>query len=253
MKSLKGNTVLVTGGGSGIGAGLAGAFHARGNRVIVAGRRADALKAVTEKFPGIEARTVDMTDAAAISTFAEGLTREFPDLNVVINNAGIMRPEAVSAAPAYLATAEQTVVTNLLGPIRLTAAFLPHLQAKSSASVMMVTSGLAFVPYVGTPTYSATKAGLHSYAMAIREQLRGSSVAVTEIAPPYVQTELLGPQQATDPNAMPLAAFIDEVMAILESDPAIAEVIVERCKMLRNAESSGSFATVFKSLNSITH
>jgi uncharacterized oxidoreductase len=244
------NTILVTGGGSGIGRALAQKFHAAGNKVIIAGRDAAKLEAVAAASPGMAWMTFDVGDAGSIEAFARDLVAAHPTLNVIVNNAGIMQAEDMKAAlPASLATAEATIATNLLGPIRLTSALLPHLLAQPSATVMMVSSGLAFVPMISTPTYSATKAAIHGYAMALREQLRGTSTDVVEIVPPYVQTELMGDRQASDPNAMPLAAFIDEVMAILAADPAVAEVVVERCKPLRFAAQNGHFDQVFAMVN----
>ena len=240
-----GNTILVTGGGSGIGRALAEAFHARGDRVIVAGRRRAALAEVTAANPGIESIELDVTDPTAIAAFAAEVVARFPDLNVLVNNAGIMRFEDLKS-PAHLADAEATVTTNLLGPIRLTAALVPHLATRPAATVINVTSGLAFVPLTGTPTYSATKAGLHSYTMALRRQLAGSSVEVIELPPPYVRTELTGPHQAVDPRAMPLADFIAEVMAILGQDPTPSEVIVENCRPLRFAAENGNLAEIFE-------
>lgn len=247
---MSGNTILVTGGSAGIGKSLAEALHALGNKVVITGRRKDALDAITAANPGMVGYVLDMSDAKAIERFAGDTATQHPDLNIVVNNAGIMVAENVPEAD-YLKTAEDTITTNLLGPIRLTAALLPHLKSQADATVMTVSSGLAFVPKVQTPTYSATKAAIHSYSMAIREQLRQTSVKVVEIAPPYVQTELMGAQQASDPNAMPLADFITEVIAILSSDPNVEEVIVERCKPLRFAAENGSFNTVFKARNGL--
>lgn len=244
--NITGNTILITGGGSGIGRGLAEALHAKGNTVIIAGRRERVLDEVTEANPGMQSMLLDIQDKADIAAFAKQAVERFPVLNVVINNAGIMRPET----QVDLAVAEETIATNLLGPIRLTAALLPHLLAQPRASVVTVSSGLAFVPLAATPTYSATKAAIHSWSMSLRHQLKDSSVEVIEIAPPYVQTELLGPQQATDPDAMPLADFIDEVMTILEAAPASGEVIVERCKPLRFAAKNGQLETLFEALAS---
>lgn len=246
--NISGNTILITGGGSGIGRALAEALHAKGNKVIVAGRRERALDAVTEANPGMESMLLDIQDATDIARFARQAVERFPRLNAVIQNAGIMKPENVPAAD-NLGIAEETIMTNLLGPIRLTAALLPHLLKQPRASIVTVSSGLAFVPLAATPTYSATKAAIHSWSIGLREQLKATSVEVIEIAPPYVQTELLGPQQAVDPAAMPLADFTAEVMTILESRPDAAEVIVERCKPLRHAEANGNFASVFEMLN----
>ncbi|MER2604251.1 MAG: SDR family oxidoreductase [Siculibacillus sp.] len=243
-----GNTILVTGGGSGIGRALAEAFHADGNTVIVAGRRRAALDAVVAAAPGMIAMELDVADPASIAAFAAAIVAAHPALNVVVNNAGIMRAEAIPAAPKNLADAEAMVATNLLGPIRLTAALLPHLVARPEASILNVSSGLAFVPLAATPTYSATKAALHSWSMAIRRQLAATSVEVIEIAPPYVQTELTGAHQAVDPRAMPLAEFIAEVMDLLRADPTPSEVIVGRCAPLRWAERDGTLPQVFEML-----
>jgi uncharacterized oxidoreductase len=245
---ISGNTILITGGGSGIGRALAEALHARGNKIVIAGRREAVLDAVTAANPGMEAMLLDIQDEADIVAFARQAVARFPNLNTVINNAGIMKPENVPAAD-NLAIAEETIATNLLGPIRLTTALLPHLLKQPQATVLTVSSGLAFVPLAATPTYSATKAAIHSWSIGLREQLRNTSVEVIEIAPPYVQTELLGPHQAVDPAAMPLADFTKEVMALLETQPEAAEIIVERCKPLRFAEATGSFAQVFAGLN----
>ena len=156
--NISGNTILITGGGSGIGRALAEAFHAKGNQVIVAGRRPGALDETTAVNPGMRSAVLDIEDRDAIPAFAARIAAEFPTLNVLVNNAGIMRRETLTASPVDLATAEATVATNLLGPIRLTAAFLPHLRRQPGATVLMVSSGLAFVPIAITPTYCATKA-----------------------------------------------------------------------------------------------
>lgn len=246
--NITGNTILITGGGSGIGRALAEALHAKGNTVVIAGRRQAALDEVTAANPGMESVALDIRDAAGIAAFAERLVARFPALNVVLNNAGMMKPENVAAAD-NLAIAEETIATNLLGPIRLTTALLPHLLKQPRAAVLTVSSGLAFVPLAATPTYSATKAAIHSWSTSLRQQLGKTAVEVIEIAPPYVQTELLGPHQATDPDAMPLAAFTAEVMTILETQPEAGEIIVERCRPLRFAEANGTFAEVFAGLN----
>ena len=244
-----GNTVLITGGGTGIGRALAEAFHALGNQVIISGRRENVLAEVTTANPGMAHLVMDASDADGISTFADKLIATHPTLNAVIHNAGIMKIEDIKAAPDYLATAEETIATNLLAPIRLTSVLLPHFLKVQSATVLTVSSGLAFVPMVATPTYSATKAAIHAYSMALRDQLKGTSTEVIEIAPPYVQTELMSKDQATDERAMPLADFIAEVMDILTNQPDQKEVIVERCKPLRFAAESGKFDATFQMLN----
>ncbi len=246
---ITGNTILITGGGSGIGRALAEAFHKAGNRVIISGRRQAVLNEVTAANPGMASMVMDATDAAGIRAFAEALVKAHPALSAVINNAGIMRPEDVAAAPDYLDTAEETIATNLLAPIRLTAALLPHFLKQPAATVLTVSSGLAFVPMVLTPTYSATKSAIHAYSVALREQLKETPVEVIEIVPPYVQTTLMGEGQASDERAMPLDAFISEVMDILENRPDEKEVVVDRCKPLRFAAQNGNFDQVFAMIN----
>lgn len=244
---MTGNTILITGGGSGIGRGLAEAFHGLGNQVIIAGRRRQALDETTSANPGMRSAVLDVESAGAIESFAAQLLKDHPALNAVIHNAGIMRLEDVKSG--RVADAEAIVTTNLLGPIRLTAALLPHLLAQPRATLMTVTSGLAFVPLSPTPTYCATKAAVHSYTQSLRYQLRGSSVQVIELPPPYVQTELMGPHQAADPRAMPLDEFIAEVMSILTSSPEATEILVEQVKAMRFAEKSGEYDAFFKSFN----
>lgn len=246
---MTGNTILITGGGSGIGRALAEAFHQLGNQVIISGRRQSALDAVIAANPGMAAFTVDMTDKTSIAALAQTAIAAHPGLNVVINNAGIMQDEAITAAPDYLDIAEATIATNLLGPIRLIAALLPHLQQQASAAILTVSSGLAFVPKASTPSYSATKAAIHSYSMSLRYQLRNTSVDVIELAPPYVQTSLQGERQANDPNAMPLDAYIAETMQLLESNPANGEVLVQRVHRQRFAEANGNAEAVFNFVN----
>jgi len=183
--------------------------------------------------------TVDMTDRESIQNFATRVTEEFPNLNVLINNAGIMRPENVLEHSSDVADAEATITTNLLGPIRLTSALLPLLRKQPRAAVMNVTSGLAFVPLALTPTYCATKAALHSYTESLRYQIKDTAVEVLELIPPYVQTTLTGERQANDPHAMPLAEFIAEVMDILKTQTHATEIAVERVRPLRFAFEGG--------------
>ena len=244
-----GNTILITGGGSGIGRGLAEAFHNAGNQVIISGRRKAALDEVTAANPGMDSFTVDITDKADIIRFAAEVIERYPALNAVINNAGIMADEDALAAPDYLDIAEATIATNLLGPIRLTAALIPHLLQQVRTTIMTVSSGLAFVPKASTPTYSATKAAIHSYTQSLRYQLRNTAVEVIEIAPPYVQTTLQGEQQANDPNAMPLDAYIAETMQLLAGNPENGEVLVQRVHRQRFAEQTGNAAAVFGFIN----
>jgi len=159
-----------------------------------------------------------------------------------------MRPEKLQAQQDDLADAESTVATNLLGPIRLIAALLPVLRKQPKATIMNVSSGLAFVPMSPTPTYCATKAAIHSYTQSLRYQLQGSTIEVLELIPPYVATEIMS-GASSDPRAMPLDKFIAEVMAILKNQPAAAEICVENVKPLRFAAESGHYDAVFQGLN----
>jgi uncharacterized oxidoreductase len=244
---MSGNTILITGGGSGIGRGLAEEFHKEGNQIVIAGRRKAQLDATVAANPGMKAAILDITNADSIRSFGEQIKAGYPALNVVIHNAGIMRPEVLEKRDT--ADAEAIVATNLLGPIRLTAALLPLLQKQARAAIMTVSSGLAFVPLAFTPTYCATKAAIHSYTQSLRYQLRNTAIQVLELIPPYVQTELMGAGQAADPNAMPLKDFIAETMKILKTSPNATEVCVERVKPLRFAEANGGYDAFFNTLN----
>lgn len=250
---LTGNTILITGGGSGIGRGLAEAFHKQGNQVIIAGRRQSVLDETTAANPGMKSLRLDVESADAIKAFAEEVASEFPSLNVLINNAGIMRSEDWAAESVDLSTAESIVTTNLLGPLRLTAALLPTLRKQPRATIMNVSSGLAFLPLALTPTYCATKAAIHSFTQSLRYQLRNTGIEVLEVAPPYVQTELNGPQQVSDPRAMPLDEYIAETVQLIANPPASGEILVERVKPLRWAEKNGNFDQIFEHMNGSFH
>ena len=245
-----GNTILITGGGSGIGEALAHRFHDLGNTVIIAGRRQATLDAAAAGRANIHTVTLDADDAGAVATFAATITTRFPELNVLINNAGIMRVETLDTA-RDLADAEATIATNLLGPIRLTNALIDHLVDRGDGTIVNVTSGLAFVPLVMTPTYSATKAALHSYTVSLRAAL-ADKVEVIELAPPAVQTELT-PGQSTREGYQPLDDFADEVLALFGEDPTPAEVLVQRVHPLRFAERDDRFAATLERLNTLAH
>ena len=247
---LKGNTILITGGGSGIGRGLAEAFHKLGNQVIISGRRQKVLDEVTAANPGMKSLPLDIEDAAGVKAFAAKVIADVPKLNAVIHNAGIARMENLKEQKD-VGDAEAMVATNVLGPIRLNSALLPHLLKQPKATVMTVSSGLAFVPLAAGPTYSATKAFLHSYTESLRHQLKGTTVQVIELPPPYVQTELGGPRQATDPRAVPLAVFIAGVMDILAKQPEATEVVVKECEAFRNAVQGAGYDQAFQAVNSM--
>jgi uncharacterized oxidoreductase len=185
---------------------------------------------------------VDLGDSVAVAEFAESVKSQFPGLNVLINNAGIAGVEDYTADSIDLTRAYSTIQTNITSVVQLSAALLPTLRAQAKSTLMVTTSGLAFIPYPPGPVYGATKAFMHNWLDALRVQLRKTSVEVLELAPPYVQTELGGPRQAQDPRAMPLADFTREVMQILESNSMEkGEILVERVKPLRTAEKDGKY------------
>jgi uncharacterized oxidoreductase len=241
-----GNTILITGGGSGIGEALAHRFHDAGNTVIVAGRRQDALDRAAAGRANMHGLTLDVESAGGVADFAQRLLAAHPAVNILVNNAGIMRFEDVTRA-RDLSDAEATIATNLLGPIRLIDALVEHLSAQADAAIVNVTSGLAFVPLLTTPTYNATKAAIHSYTVALREILKGK-VEVIELAPPAVQTGLT-PGQETRPGYQPLDEFADEVMALFAQAPTPPEILVERVRFLRNAEAEGRYDETLAQLN----
>ena len=242
---LTGNTILITGGGSGIGRGLAEALHQRKNQVIIAGRRKDRLMEVTKANLGMTWVELDIEDPASISNVAKKLTAEYPKLNVLINNAGIMNIDDVSTAIDDKLLVS-TLTTNVMGPIRMTGALIEHLKRQPYAAVINTSSALGFVPMAIAAMYSSTKAALHSYTLSLRYKLKDTPVKVLEIAPPWVQTDLLGSNN--EPRAMPLADFIEETMRVLGTDTD--EVLVERARPLRNnaGPNEAAFVTEFNDM-----
>ncbi len=245
-----GNTILITGGTSGIGRGLAEAFHDRGNRVIVTGRRQALLDEVSAVRPGLVGLRLDLDDPASLPGLAAEVRRRFPDLNVLIANAGISRTEDIAADGWDASDAQAIVDTNVLGVLRVAAAFLPLLKGRRDATIMATSSALAFVPRADLPSYCASKAFLHSWLQSLRHQLRAVPVEVLELSPPYVQTELTGGHQASDPRAMPLNAYVAEVMRLLDAaDHPRGEILLERDHARRWAEREGRYDAVFAALN----
>jgi short-subunit dehydrogenase involved in D-alanine esterification of teichoic acids len=246
--NISGNTIFIPGATSGIGLALALRLHAAGNTVIVGGRREDRLSQIAQQHEGLDTVRIDTTDPTSIAQAADRVLTAHPDLNVLITMAGVMRAEDWSTPSGFAATAEETVTTNLLGPIRLIAAFIEHLRSRDDATLMTVSSGLAFTPLRATPTYNATKAAIHMLSESLRLQLAGTSVAVMELEPPAVRTALM-PGHEHNPSAMPLDAFVDEVMTLIASQPHATEIQVERVKMLRYGEARGDYAEVVARLN----
>ncbi|MFZ0690074.1 MAG: SDR family oxidoreductase [Acidobacteriaceae bacterium] len=252
---ITGNTILITGGTSGIGRALAEALHNQGNQLIIAGRRQSLLDEITAAHPAMQSAALDVQNLDSLPAFAAQIATQFPSLNVLINNAGIQKSEDLNDPSADFSIVEETIATNLLAPLRLTAALLPHFKKQPRATVMTVSSGLAFVPKASTPAYSATKAAIHAWTQSLRYQLRNTKVEVLELIPPYVQTELQGQRQAADPNAMPLADYIAEVMQILRTQPDAKEILVQRVFPLRFAAEKGQAAydEFFTTLNNRMH
>ncbi|MFG6502540.1 SDR family oxidoreductase [Microbacterium sp. P05] len=241
------NTIFIPGATSGIGLDLALRLQSEGNTVIVGGRRTELLARIASEHPGIDTIQIDTADSNSIAAAASQLAESHPALNALITMAGIMEPEDLRD-PASIEVAERTIAVNLLGPIRLVNAFLPGLLAQPKATIMTVSSGLAFVPLAATPTYNATKAGIHSFTESLRVQLTKSAVQVVELVPPATQTTLMGLQD--NPTAMPLGDFIDEVIALLKRHPEADEILVERVKWQRNAEAEGRYPEVLEALSS---
>ncbi|WP_423488245.1 SDR family oxidoreductase [Mycobacteroides sp. PCS013] len=245
---MTGNTVFIPGATSGIGLELAIALQAKGNTVVVGGRRTELLERIRAEHPGISAVQIDISDPASIRTAAQQVLTEHPDVNVLIAMAGIMRVEDWHHPESFLQSAEEIVTTNVLGPIRLIANFVEHLQAQPEATIITVSSGLAFAPLKVTPSYNASKAAIHMLSETIRLQLADTTVAVKELQPPAVRTDLMPGQQESD-FAMPLKDFVDEVITLLETQPDANEIQVERVKFLRYGESRGDYDHVVATLN----
>jgi short-subunit dehydrogenase involved in D-alanine esterification of teichoic acids len=246
--NISGNTVFIPGSTRGIGLALAVELRARGNTVIVGGRRADLLDRIAAEHPGLDTVQIDTSDPASIAAAAKEVLSAHPDLNVVVTMAGIMRIEDWHHPESFLASAESVVTTNVLGPIRLIAAFIEHLQAQPDAAVVTVSSGLAFTPLAVTPSYNASKAAIHMLSESIRLQLAGTTVQVIELVPPSVRTSLV-PGQESSEVAMPLDEFIAEAVALLEAEPDAREIQVERVKFLRYGEARGDYDQVVATLN----
>jgi short-subunit dehydrogenase involved in D-alanine esterification of teichoic acids len=224
-------TVLVVGGTSGIGLGLARRFAAAGSAVVVGGRR-------TGTIDDLETVEIDVTDAGSVLRARDKVLAGHPDLDVVVTMSGVMLVEDLRD-PAHISQAETTVDVNLLGTIRVVDAFTSHLLARGGGDIITVTSGIAFLPFPLMPTYGASKAGVHAYTESLRAHLAGAGVSVTELVPPAVAT---AGEEKLNPAALPLDDFLDEVVGILTQDPTPDEIVVERAQQLRWAERDGTYA-----------
>lgn len=244
--NVSGNTIFVPGATSGIGLALARRLQSAGNTVVIGGRRGDLLDQLATDH-GFGTVRVDVTDPASIAAATTSVVERYPELNVLIAMAGVMRAEDWTA-PGFLADSEEIVTANLLGPIRLIAALTGHLQTRPDATIVTVSSGLAHVPLRVTPTYNATKAAIHQLSETLRLQLAPVGVQVIELVPPAVRTALM-PGHETSAAAMPLDAFADEVMDLIKADPHAREILVDRVKFLRYAEVRGDYDQVVTTLN----
>ncbi|MCU1306495.1 MAG: short-chain dehydrogenase/reductase [Acidobacteriaceae bacterium] len=250
--NLKENTILITGGGSGIGRGLAEAFHKQGNRVIIAGRRRDVLERTASANPGMGTVVLDTTEPESISAAAKEVIRKYANLNVVVNNAGVQYlHDFASDRPLNEAGMLAEIDTNIVGIIRFTSAFLPHLKSKPAASIINISSGLAFLPMARFPIYCATKAFVHSFSMSLRHQIKRTSVRVIELAPPWVATDLDAHQGVTTTHEgmspMPIPDFIAAAMQDLSTDAE--ELPVAGAKFLYSAGVSDRAAATFEQIH----
>jgi uncharacterized oxidoreductase len=247
---MQSNTIFITGGTSGIGRGLAEAFHRLGNQVIISGRREDRLRGICAANPGMRQFALDVTDPNSIRSTARRAMDEFPALNCVFNNAGVQRRHNfVDGKPLDETAMLSEIQTNLIGLIRVTAEFLPHLKKQPDATLLNVSSGLAFVPLSAFPVYCATKAAVHSFSLTLRQQLRNSSVKVIELIPPYVATELGGGTPAPEGalHRMPLDAFLSETMKELAG--GADEIAIGGAKNLLAASTPENVRKIFAGMN----
>jgi uncharacterized oxidoreductase len=242
---LSDNTILVAGGTSGIGRALAEQLHLRGNRVIIAGRRQASLESITTTHPGMYGIELDLADPRSIEACVVHVKEQFPTLNVLANIAAISQREDLVGDPHT--DARSMIETNIVGVLHLTVALLPLLLMQPHGAVVATTSAGAFVPNAMCPTYSASKAFLHSWLQSFRFQLRKTSVELLELIPPYTQTELSGPAQATDPRAVPLAKFVADAMRLLGE--STGKIVVDEVRESRWAERAGHYDAVFARRN----
>ena len=230
---LTGRTVLITGGGTGLGSGLAGAFHQRGNKVIITGRREKVIQDFAAKYPGMETLVGDVAQEGDVQRLLKQVSERHPRLDVLVNNAGIMQWPDFSKPETLDGRLFDEIEVNFKGLIRMTAAFLPLLSRQNESALINVSSGLAYMPLASSPIYCSTKAAVHSFTMALRYQLRRSKVQVLEVAPPAVESELgkTPGMPSADYPKISLQAFVDQTMKALESGNT--EMPIGQSKMLR--------------------
>ena len=244
--NISGNTIFIPGATSGIGLALALRFKATGNTVIIGGRRTELLARLAAEH-GFDTVVIDTTDPASVLAARDSVTARHPGLNVLMAMAGVMAPEDVHTA-GFLPEAERIVDTNVLGPLRLLAAFIEQLETRPQAALITVSSGLAHTPLAATPTYNGTKAFIHRFSETIRLQLADTGVQVIELVPPAVQTELM-PGGSENERYLPLDDFADEVMTLLETRPEAGEILVEAVKFLRFSETERRYDAAVAAVN----
>ena len=232
---LKNNTILITGGTSGFGYEFASRLLELGNTVIITGRDQAKLDLTKKKLPGIHAFQSDVSDPNAIVQLFGKVTRQFPQLNILINNAGEMRKISLHDTSIDVQDIAREIEINLMGPIRMIQAFLPFLKKKESAAILNVTSGLALIPFPISPVYGASKAGLRSYTKSLRVQLKNTNIKVFELIAPGAKTPLndkFSGMDGFDPKVlMAPDKLIDAAIKGLQNDkfeiyPGIARVLL---------------------------
>jgi len=245
MMKTSGNTILITGGATGIGFALAEAFSKHDNEVIICGRREDRLKEAKEKLPQIHTMVCDISKEKERESLFRWVTSNFKDVNMLVNNAGIQRTIDMKKGVSCLA-GEDEIEVNLKAYIHLAAYFIPYFQKKKEAAIINISSGLGFVPIAAFPVYCATKAAIHSFSISLRHQLRDTSIQVFEIIPPTVDTELNREGRGGRHIGIPPSEVANEVMKALEENEY--EIAVGMAKDLRTG-AKNNFEEIFKRIN----
>lgn len=229
---LRKSVILITGGTSGIGLEFVKQLTGQGAKIIVTGRNLEALKETKKKFPKIEIFTSDVSRTKDIESLFEEVTHQFPELNIIINNAGIMRLIDLEDEANTTQNIVREIETNLIGTIQMVQEFLPHLRRQKTAAIINVSSAIAFMPFSSAPIYSASKSGIHAYTQALRLQLEKTNIKVFEVIPPGVTTNLQNdwvlqpnPNQMMKVDKMVSAAINGILKDKLEIKPGLSSVV----------------------------
>jgi uncharacterized oxidoreductase len=238
------NIILITGGSTGIGLALATRLMEAGNKVIICGRRADKLEEAQASYPELQTYLCDISKEEERISLFEKVTQDYPELNILINNAGIQQYPRFDTIEPWEQTRKE-IETNLDAPIHLSMLFSKHLLLQKDAAILNVTSGLAHVPLAAAPVYSATKAALHSFTLSLRHQLANQPLRVIEVSPPHINTDLGVP--GTNTAGLSLDLFADEVMdALKRGEEEITYGFSQQTSQTSRAERD----EIFKQLNS---